>query len=120
MPKPDFEDKHKRASLERDRYEPRFDERISKLPVYLGKEIKLLKEIAEEEKWNLSSSSSSYSNNQEPPLYNSNTFFEYLDESLDPNIVSLLLESIDNMPLYINHEESWYRALSKWRLKLGL
>ena len=120
MTKPNFEDKYKKASLERNRYEPRFDERISKLPIYLGSEIKLLKSIADEEGWSLATTSSSYSNNQEPPLYNSNTFFEYLDESLDPNMVSLLLEDIAHMPLYINHEEPWYRAMSKWRLKLGM
>jgi len=112
-------EKYQIASLERHRYQPRYDERIAWLPIYLGHEIRDLKKIALEEHWNLNSTSSSYSGNQEPPLYNSNTFYEYLDESLDPNIVSMLIGNLDGMPLHINDDNSWHRAISRWRLKIG-
>jgi len=111
--------KYAMMSLERNRYQPRFDERISRLPVYLSEEINSLKAIASEEHWTLDSYSRSYSNNQDPPLYNANSFYEYLDEGLDPNMISLLLEDMTRMPLYINDEQAWCRAMSRWRLKIG-
>jgi hypothetical protein len=104
------------SSLERNRYQPRFDQRISKLPIYLGFEIKLLAQIAKEEKWNLDATS--YSNNQEPPLYNANSFYEYLDEYHD-HLVDILLKDIDEMPLYINDKYASNRAIAKWRMKIG-
>lgn len=114
-----FEDKYKRASLERNRYQPRFDQRITKLPIYLGDEIKVLKEIAEEQKWNLGRYTSSFSYNQSPPLYNSNSFYEFLDECTAPGIVDFILSDINNMPLYVNEECEWRRVIAIWRLRIG-
>jgi hypothetical protein len=119
MTKLNLEEQRELDSLERRRYQPLHDERIGKLPIYLAKDIKALVELSLEERWQLNNYSSSYSGNQNPPLCDSNTFFEYLDESLDPNMVSLLLEKLEDMPLHINHEQAWHRALSKWRLKIG-
>ena len=104
------------SSLEKNRYQPRFDQRISGLPIYLGFEIKLLAAIAKEEHWVLDATS--YSNNMEPPLYNANSFYEFLDEYHD-YVVDFLMVDREDMPLHINDEQPWKRALAKWRMKIG-
>lgn len=103
-------------SLEHNRYQPRFDQRVSYLPIYLGTEVRYLAEIAKEEGWVLDATS--FATNQEVPLYNGNSFYEYLDEC-HSYVVDILLMDIGNMPLHINDEQPWRRAISKWRMKIG-
>ena len=103
-------------SLERNRYQPRFDQRISSLPIYLGFEIKLLASIAKDEHWIMEATS--YSNNQEPPLCNANSFYEFLDE-YHSYVVDFMLLDLEEMPLHINDEHPWKRSIAKWRMKIG-
>jgi len=116
LPSKDMTTAERYASLQRHRYQPMIDHRISKLPLYLSEEIKTLREIAAAEGWSLDVTS--YANNQDAPLYSGNTFYEYMDESHE-YLVDFLVIDIKDMPLYINDKSPWKRTLSKWRLTIG-